>query len=227
MLKMVCTDSQIEPAPQEMNGEVLTPGTNRAADARLNIHARGFWELQGQWRIQGRGPGSPSPPYFSTKMRPEGRKKKYFSFLVFSSTEWGTACLREHLCEIALLFFGSFGQKSLTESRSILSLNISMKAGLLFLVSVCMYAVAANTLRTNKTHREVVVNQLCQNSGADTLKEITTQLKKEFETLKKELTEQLIKINKKENRGIVFGIQAWRTKGNEYELIDNRTDKIL
>ena len=102
-----------------------------------------------------------------------------------------------------------------------------MKAGLLFLVSVCMYAVAANTLRTNKTHREVVVNQLCQYSGANTLKEITTQLKKEFETLKKELTQQLIKMNKKEKRGIVFGIQTWRTKGNEYELIDNRNDKIL
>ena len=105
-----------------------------------------------------------------------------------------------------------------------------MKTGLLFLVSVCMYAVAANTLRTNKTHREVVVNQLCQHSGANTLKEITTQLKKEFEIFKKELNEQLInqiKMNKTESRGIVFGIQTWRTKGNEYELIDNRTDKIL
>ena len=77
-----------------------------------------------------------------------------------------------------------------------------MKTGLLFLVSVCMYAVAANTLRTNKTHRDIVVNQLCQHSGANTLKEITTQLKKEFETLKKELTQQLIKMNKKENGGI-------------------------
>ena len=68
-----------------MNGEVLTPGTNRAADAppRLNIHARGFWELQGQWRIQGRGPGGPGPPpYFSTKMRPEGRRKKFFFPLI-------------------------------------------------------------------------------------------------------------------------------------------------
>ena len=62
-----------------MNEEVLTPGTNRAADAppRLNSHARGFWELQGQWRIQGRGPGGPRPPYFSTKIRPEGRKKNF------------------------------------------------------------------------------------------------------------------------------------------------------
>ena len=91
-----------------------------------------------------------------------------------------------------------------------------MKAGLLFLVSACMYAVAANTLRTNKTHREVVVNQLCQHSGANTLKEITTQLKKEFETLKKELNKLINqkKMNKTENRGIVFGIQTWWTKAN-------------
>ena len=46
MLKIVCNDVQIEPVLQEINGEVLTPGTNRAADARLNIHARGFWERQ-------------------------------------------------------------------------------------------------------------------------------------------------------------------------------------
>ena len=47
MLKMVCNAIQIEPVLQEINGEVLTPGTNRAADARLDIHARGFWERQG------------------------------------------------------------------------------------------------------------------------------------------------------------------------------------
>ena len=33
-----------------------------------------------QWWIQGRGPGArPGPPYFSTKMRPEGLKKMFFS----------------------------------------------------------------------------------------------------------------------------------------------------
>ena len=47
MLKMVCNDIQIEPVLQEINGEVLTSGTNRAADARLDIHARDFWERQG------------------------------------------------------------------------------------------------------------------------------------------------------------------------------------
>ena len=45
MLKMVCNDVQIEPVFQEINGK--TPGKNRAADARLDIHARGFWYRQG------------------------------------------------------------------------------------------------------------------------------------------------------------------------------------
>ena len=47
MLKLVCNDVQIEPVLQEINGDVLTPGTNRGADARLDIHASGFWERQG------------------------------------------------------------------------------------------------------------------------------------------------------------------------------------
>ena len=44
MLKMVSNDVQIELVLQEINGEVLTPGTNRGTDARLDIHACGFWE---------------------------------------------------------------------------------------------------------------------------------------------------------------------------------------
>ena len=31
-----------------------------------------------QWRIHGRGSGGPVPPYFSTKMRPEGPKKIFW-----------------------------------------------------------------------------------------------------------------------------------------------------
>ena len=43
MLKMVCNDVQVEPVLQEITGEVLTPGTNAAVDAQLDIHACGFW----------------------------------------------------------------------------------------------------------------------------------------------------------------------------------------
>ena len=45
MLSMVCNDVEIEPILQELTGESLPSGANRASDARLDIHARGFWEL--------------------------------------------------------------------------------------------------------------------------------------------------------------------------------------
>ena len=38
---------EIEPVHQDVTGEVLTRGTNIAPDARLDVHARGFWETQG------------------------------------------------------------------------------------------------------------------------------------------------------------------------------------
>ena len=46
MLSMVCNDVEIEPVLQELTGESLPSGTNRAPDACLDIHARGFWERQ-------------------------------------------------------------------------------------------------------------------------------------------------------------------------------------
>ena len=46
MLSMVCNDVEIEPVLQEINGESLNRGANRAPDARLDINARGFWERQ-------------------------------------------------------------------------------------------------------------------------------------------------------------------------------------
>ena len=46
MLRMVCTDVEIEPVLQEITGEELKRGANRAPDARLDIHARGFWDRQ-------------------------------------------------------------------------------------------------------------------------------------------------------------------------------------
>ena len=44
LLNTVCKDIKIEGVLQDITGEVLNPGANKAADARLHIHARGFWE---------------------------------------------------------------------------------------------------------------------------------------------------------------------------------------
>ena len=43
---MVCNDVEVEPVLQEVTGETLNHGANKARDARLDIHARGFWERQ-------------------------------------------------------------------------------------------------------------------------------------------------------------------------------------
>ena len=47
LLNIVCHDVKVEPVRQEITGEVLTRGTNPALDARLDVHARGFWDRQG------------------------------------------------------------------------------------------------------------------------------------------------------------------------------------
>ena len=44
LLSMVCNDVEIEPLLQDATGEQLSSGSNLAKEARLDIHARGFWE---------------------------------------------------------------------------------------------------------------------------------------------------------------------------------------
>jgi hypothetical protein len=46
LLNIICNNVQIEPALQEINGEVLNSGSNKSQDARLDVHARDFWERQ-------------------------------------------------------------------------------------------------------------------------------------------------------------------------------------
>ena len=43
-LSMVCSDVEIESVLQDISGEHLNRGSNKTQDARLDIHARGFWE---------------------------------------------------------------------------------------------------------------------------------------------------------------------------------------
>ena len=46
LLDLVCNDVETKPALKEITGETLNSGANLARDARLDIHARGFWERQ-------------------------------------------------------------------------------------------------------------------------------------------------------------------------------------
>ena len=46
IINMVCKDVVTEPVFQDVEREQLTRGSYKAQDARLDVHARGFWELQ-------------------------------------------------------------------------------------------------------------------------------------------------------------------------------------
>ena len=46
LLNLVCKDVETEPVLQDITGEVLSGGANTSQEARVDIHARGFWERQ-------------------------------------------------------------------------------------------------------------------------------------------------------------------------------------
>ena len=46
LLSILCSDVEIEPILQDISGEQLGRGSNRAPDARSDIHASRFWENQ-------------------------------------------------------------------------------------------------------------------------------------------------------------------------------------
>ena len=46
LLSAVCKDVEVEPTLQPLSGETLNNGANTSSDARLDIHARSFWERQ-------------------------------------------------------------------------------------------------------------------------------------------------------------------------------------
>lgn len=46
LLRIVSSNVEVKPMLQQITGETLNRGANRAPDACLDIHARGFWERQ-------------------------------------------------------------------------------------------------------------------------------------------------------------------------------------
>ena len=46
LLNLVCKDVETVPVLQDITGEVLGRGANTSQEARVDIHARGFWEKQ-------------------------------------------------------------------------------------------------------------------------------------------------------------------------------------
>ena len=114
LLDMVCYDVEIEPGLQPVTGEELNRGANQATDARLDVHARGFWERQrsAYFDIRVCHPNAASyldrTPRQIYKQQEDEKKRKYavrvmdieqgtFTPLVFSTTGgMGEECYRFH-----------------------------------------------------------------------------------------------------------------------------------
>ena len=84
LLNTVCKNVQIEPVLQDIIGEILNPGTNKSADARLDIHVRGFWEQCSSafFDVRVCHPNADtyihhSPKQIYNKMHEQGKKRQY------------------------------------------------------------------------------------------------------------------------------------------------------
>ena len=114
LLSMVCNDVEIEPQLQDVTGEQLSSGSNLAKEARLDIHARGFWEQHQSafFDIRVCHPNAESYKQLEPKqiyrLHENEKKRSYsrrvldiehgsFTPLVFTSTGgMGPECLRFH-----------------------------------------------------------------------------------------------------------------------------------
>ena len=120
MLNMVCYDVEVEPVLQEITGEMLPRGVNKAPDARLDIHARGFWDRQSSafFDVRVCHPNAESykdlSPEQIYRQHENGKKRSYakrvmeieqgtFTPLVFSTTGGMAEECRRYHCRLAQL----------------------------------------------------------------------------------------------------------------------------
>ena len=101
---MVGSDAEIEPVLQDISGEQLTRGSNKAQDARLDIQARGFWERRHSNAVSYRD----LEPQQIYRIHENEKKRLYsewvldiehgtFTPLVFTTTGgMGKECLKYH-----------------------------------------------------------------------------------------------------------------------------------
>ena len=136
--KMVCKDVATEPVLQDVEGEQLTRGSNKAQDARLDIHARGFWEPQrsGFFDVRVCQPNAESyrdlEPQQIYRLHENEKKRQYssrvldiehgtFTPLIFTTTDgMGKECLNYHsrLAELIAIKKGEDYAKTISWIRA-------------------------------------------------------------------------------------------------------------
>ena len=135
---MVCKDVVTEPVLQDGEGEQLTRGSNKAQDARLDIHARGFWAPQRSafFDVRGCHPNAESyrdlEPQQIYRLHENEKKRQYssrvldiehgtFTPLIFTTTGgMGKECLNYHsrLAELIAIKKGEDYAKTISWIRA-------------------------------------------------------------------------------------------------------------
>ena len=150
LLSTVCSDVETGPVLLDISEEQLSRGSNKAQDARLDIHARGFWEQQRSAFFDVRVCHPIAESYKDLKpqqiyRRHENEKKRLYSRrvlyikhgtftpLVFTTTGgMGNECLRYHsrLAELIAIKKGEQYAKTMSwiRSRSLFALLTSALA---------------------------------------------------------------------------------------------------
>ena len=148
LLNTVCNDVEIEPALQEIGGEILNSGSNTSQDARLDVHARGFWETRRSafFDIRVCHPNAESykdlTPKQIYRMHENEKKRMYnqrvtdieqgtFTPLVFTTTGgMGEECKKYHsrLAELIAMKQGEKYSKTMAWIRAKISFSIIRSA---------------------------------------------------------------------------------------------------
>ena len=138
---MVGSDAEIEPVLQDISGEQLTRGSNKAQDARLDIQARGFWERRHSNAVSYRDlePQQIYRIHENEKKRLYSRRVLYiehgtFTSLVFTTTGGIGKKYLMYQCRLAQLIVTKKGeqicQKHLMEQNQNLIRTLEICVGL-------------------------------------------------------------------------------------------------
>ena len=173
LLDMVCYDVAIEPTLQPLAGEDLNRGANTAADARLDVHCRGFWERQRAafFDIRVCHPNADSYKELSPKqiykLHEDEKKRKYasriievengtFTPLVFTTTGgMSQECQRYHFRLAELIS----SKKQENYATTVTRIRTKVSFAILRTALVCLRGTRSRRRKTNVQENDLEIDK--------------------------------------------------------------------
>ena len=166
---LVCYDVAIEPTLQPLSGEDLNRGANKAPDARLDVHCRGFWERQRAafFDIRVCHPNADSYKELSPKLHEDEKKRKYasriievengtFTPLVFTTTGgMSQECQRYHSRLVELIS----SKKREDYATTIAWILTKVSFAILRTALVCLRATRSRRRKTNIQENDLEIEK--------------------------------------------------------------------